>query len=538
MLLLSGDYGITTDEGHRSYCGRMILKFFLSGGVDRTCLSADPRNFYSGFFDVLAALLYGGISGNLNQLLSLPYGGEFQLPYYFEIRHMLNALFGFSAMVFTGLIAKEIRGWRAAVLSFLFICLTPRFFGHSMNNPKDIPAAMAYAMTLWSMIRFLKTWPHPKASTVLCLTASLAIALGIRAGGLLLFCYLFLFSGLAWLLHAIHEKQWQVPFRMFFCIAGIATAAYFVGLLFWPYGMLDPIHHPLQALAESVHFQLQKDLPVLFDGNYFPAAQLPWFYIPKWILISVPFFIHLGLIFFAAFFRQIRLQGLFLFMLLFAVFFPVLFAILKHSVLYDSWRHFLFVYPPLVVLSALAWDYFLSRAGRGVLRTLSVGLLLLCLAEPAVWMVRFHPNESVYFNSLTGGLKGAYGRYETDYWGNSLRAASKWVASFYETQALNRPIKVKSHVDSMLPEYYLMPELGSNLLKCRRSDTDWDFWIGQRWSLPDMIKKRPWPPSTTIHAVEVDGVPLCVVLRNPSRIYDPGPRKNPPLKVPVHDPGI
>ena len=38
-------------------------------------------------------------------------------------------------------------------------------------------------------------------------------------------------------------------------------------------------------------------------------------------------------------------------------------------------------------------------------------------------MVSLHPYQYVYYNRLVGGLAGANGRFETDYWGESYREA-------------------------------------------------------------------------------------------------------------------
>lgn len=40
----------------------------------------------------------------------------------------------------------------------------------------------------------------------------------------------------------------------------------------------------------------------------------------------------------------------------------------------------------------------------------------LTLATAFVQHVRLHPYQSTYFNALVGGVAGADGRYETDYW--------------------------------------------------------------------------------------------------------------------------
>ena len=41
-------------------------------------------------------------------------------------------------------------------------------------------------------------------------------------------------------------------------------------------------------------------------------------------------------------------------------------------------------------------------------------------------MIVLHPYQYIYYNSLVGGLKGAYKKYETDYWGAGFKEATGW----------------------------------------------------------------------------------------------------------------
>ena len=48
-----------------------------------------------------------------------------------------------------------------------------------------------------------------------------------------------------------------------------------------------------------------------------------------------------------------------------------------------------------------------------------------------LWInVRLHPNQYVYYNSFVGGLKGADGQYETDYWANSYKEAVEQMVAY------------------------------------------------------------------------------------------------------------
>jgi hypothetical protein len=96
---------------------------------------------------------------------------------------------------------------------------------------------------------------------------------------------------------------------------------------------------------------------------------------------------------------------------------------------YDGLRHFLFVLPALGVLAGLGsvtvagW---LQRQGvpRPALAWVTAGALL---AIPAWDLVRLHPYQMTYYNGLVGGVGGASGRYQTDYWIASYREGMLWI---------------------------------------------------------------------------------------------------------------
>ena len=77
------------------------------------------------------------------------------------------------------------------------MAFSPRFFGESMNNPKDITMAAGYMVSYLFILKFLKQLPKPSLKTAIGLGLSIGMAMGIRIGGLLLIPYTFLFYGLA-----------------------------------------------------------------------------------------------------------------------------------------------------------------------------------------------------------------------------------------------------------------------------------------------------------------------------------------------------
>ena len=520
MVLLSFDYGIIWDEWIQSQYGKLVLRFILSGGAARDCLTFGKTMYlYGGLFDTITATVYGFLAGNLQAVAASNYLQDLVLPSYFDTRHVINALFGFTAVLFAGLLGKELRNWRTGFLSLLFVLLSPRFFGNSMNNPKDIPFAMGYVMSLYAMVRYFKSWPRPRPASMLFLVVSIATAINIKAGGIMLLCYLFLFAGGIFLTEILQRKPFESSVRFFSFLLGISVAAYLGGLLFWPYGLLDPLHHPLKALAEHSSFIGARGT-LLFEGRLIFNDQIPWYYLPKWIFISVPLYIHLGLLLFLVFIRRILKlpESRYFLMVVFALIFPPLYAITKHSIIYDSWRHFLFIFPPMAVITALAWDSFFTYFQRRSMKIAGILLLALTLLEPVNWMVRFHPHEYVYFNPLVGGLRGAYGRYETDYWGNSLRMGSEWLARYYKRAGLQRPIAVRADGEMISSAYYLIHDLKSSYRMSPKENPNWDFWLTlSRGVDPANLQNGSWPPPVVLHEVVVDGIPLCAVVQNLSR---------------------
>ena len=61
-------------------------------------------------------------------------------------------------------------------------------------NPKDIPFAMGNIMAIYFLYRSYLTWPDIKWKDIAGLAAGIGIAIATRAGGLLLFAYMGLFS--------------------------------------------------------------------------------------------------------------------------------------------------------------------------------------------------------------------------------------------------------------------------------------------------------------------------------------------------------
>ena len=351
---------------------------------------------------------------------------------FFAAAHLFNAFAGFLAILFTGLLARELGNWKTGMLALVLIFLSPRFLGNCMNDPKDIPLAAVHVFFFYFMIRWIKTLPRPPLRLSAALALGIAAGIWVRAGALILIPYLFFFSSAY-----VFYKQWagKVPADwtgLAWRASLIAALGYAGGSLLWPYAQQNPLINPFKTLFIFSNYTLW-DNPILFEGNILKASALPWHYLPKWILISSPLFFLSGLCFLVFFLRRlVRTHDVFfLSMTAVGALSPLLAIILHRSIVYDSWRHVLFIYPLWIVLISLTFQAAWAMAVRSRSQVLFGIFFLVQAAEPAFWMIQNHPNEYVYFNPLVGGLSGAFKQYETDYWGNSLRKGAEWLAKYH-----------------------------------------------------------------------------------------------------------
>ncbi len=97
-----------------------------------------------------------------------------------------------------------------------------------------------------------------------------------------------------------------------------------------------------------------------------------------------------------------------------AVILPLGFIIVWHSTLYDGIRHVLFVIPPLAVIAAAGLLRLAPLVRRLPLISAAIGGAYVGVS---VWMLAvLHPLEYIATNALAGGVAGAQGRFDLDYW--------------------------------------------------------------------------------------------------------------------------
>jgi hypothetical protein len=360
-------------------------------------------------------------------------------------------------------------------------------------------------------MQLLKRWPKLPASASLLIIVSFAITLGIRVGGLLLFFYLWLFALGYWCYSKVYKKEKPNLFRLLLILIGISSAAYFLGLIFLPKAHASFLQGPFASLKYFTHYKavFLETYPTLFMGKYY-TGHVPWYYIPWWILISSPPIFLFGIIVFLATSKMVwtEYRKRFFLLLFVSAIFPVLYVIVKQSLLYHSWRHLFFVYPPMVILSALGWEMAFRKSPR-IPALVLAAFFLFTSSFTIAWSVKNHPHQHAYMNFLVGGLKGAFGQYELDYWGQCAGSAADKLADYFGEKKIQPPYRFHTQGINLVGAYRLRSRLGD------RYDAAWTH----DWRYKVEFFANTVNPSTIngkegeniILTVEADEVPLCIV---------------------------
>jgi len=419
VLATFTQYGTTWDEDYHFWYAHQVIAYYTTFFQDQTALNAPPISYYGALFDVVTALI-APIS---------PFGD-------YATRHLLNALVGLLGIAGCWRLTRLIGGPRAGLLAAILLALTPGYYGHMFNNPKDIPFAAGYAWGLYYLLRLAPSLPRPRPALVIKLGIVIGLALGVRIGALLLLCYLGLVLLIVPALAAWRARQpsaavenWLIEAST--VLAPVLVISYAIMLAFWPWAQVDPLWRPIADIIQFDHH----DFPykTLFAGTYYPAPLLPRIYLPTFFLVQLPeiFVALLGIGLVWGVLRWLRdrvaLETVWpIGLIVFAALFPIAFAMTTHAILFDGLRHFLFVEPPLACCAGLACEAILKRAAHWprAVAVSAAASLALYVGYHVSLMVALHPDEYVYYNAFIGGVPGAVGDFKLDYWANSYHEAT------------------------------------------------------------------------------------------------------------------
>ena len=205
---------------------------------------------------------------------------------------------------------------------------------------------------------------------------------------------------------------------------------------------------------------------MFYFGDYISAENLPWHYPIVWIFITTPllylflFISGSSLIIIRAIKGFLNLnkknntQNLWkdkkerLDIIMFLIFYFTIFLVIKmNSTLYGGWRHLYFIYPCLIFVSIIALEFISKKINYKYVIILIIPFLI----HSAYWMIKNHPFQFVYFNSLAGN--NINNNFELDYWGTSNKHLLNYLLKYDKKE------EIKIYIFSDSPYYFSLPIL-------------------------------------------------------------------------------
>jgi hypothetical protein len=223
------------------------------------------------------------------------------------------------------------------------------------------------------------------------------------------------FAGVLVALYAFRTKGKQVipAVTMYAFIALMAT------YISWPYLWMNPIPNFIGSLQEMSLYPWSG--LVLFNGTYYQSTNLPMSYLPVLLLtqLTEPVWALSIAGWVMAIVGAEKKRGLVELSLLWFVI-PLIAFILFRIALYDNFRQIFFILPPIFLMAGVALE-----AVKNV--KWQAALIVIQLVPALLGITSLHPYEYIYYNQFVGGVSGADGRFETDYWAISFREAAEYV---------------------------------------------------------------------------------------------------------------
>jgi len=420
-----GDYAITVDEFNADDYGQKSLAWYTSFFTNRSNFDSveDTLWFYGPWFHILTTLVQ-----------------SLDLAEHWTTRHLLTFLFGLAALAALLPIARLASG-RWAGLIAVGLCLTTGYlYGSMFFTPVDIP--FMFAMT-WSTLAIMlmavpivPLWP---ATITTGLFTGLAIA--TRSSGLITHVYLIgamTLCAVEALMRGGRSAAGDLTRIGVRTVAAIVIA-WLTAIALWPWLQIG---NPITQFGEAFLFFANHPSSWEFPhwGEMVRTTALPWSYVPAQLLVRLPegFLLLLciavlsGIVSVLAILRlgfapisQPRLsalkeavtvtaqarQPLIVWV---AATLPIAAIILQHSTLYDGIRHVLFLIPMLAMVASFGFLRLAPLLRRFPMTTAAVAGGY--VGHAALAFVLLHPLQYATFNIFAGGVIGAYGRFEQDYW--------------------------------------------------------------------------------------------------------------------------
>ena len=459
-LLVFRDYGFSWDEP------------LFYNYADALGYAYSPTEWFSGHFDVDNSY---GASGDDHKTRGPAYLFLAREPIYLleafgldsaSAWHLANFLFFQLGVYFLYRLSTRWISPSAALAAAALFSWQPLLWGHAFINPKDPPFLVFFLASVclgFEMVDDIVTETKTHRQKLFGLIIP-AIALGITTSirvlgplaGLIVFIY--------FVTRIMQQKKNGVsgsPWLMFIAYGFIAIIAM---LVTWPFLWESPVARFLEVL--KLMSDNPTNLSVLFAGDVYRAGELPRRYLPfmlattltepVWILFICGVFIGYWKLFTErSKIKTNKLTTLTLTLLWFLLL--VAYVLIRRPSMYDGLRHFLFILPPVFILTGFAFEFLFQHIALNWLRA---AIIMVLFFPGLAGILNLHPYEYTYYNSLIGGTSQAFRNYETDYWLTCYKEAVEKLDN-----RLDEPFNLYVHREAYIADYYADAETNIHELR-------------------------------------------------------------------------
>lgn len=420
---------------------------------------------------------------------------------------------------------EKIYGPFAAFVSVISLVLYPLFYGEShFNVQKDIPEAVYYGLSIMS---FYYGYCRRSAGWIFLSAIMFGFAFGTKLNILFMPLTIALWLLLKEGTH-IFRRFWSLPNDVRFSLFLYPIIGFGIFYFSWPHLWFDPVKNILQV------FTYYKNSGILSEPSMPGSYYLYGFnmYAVRWILYTTPiitlFLGSVGIV--TTLVKGWREKNKTSFLILLWFFIPIFRVSIPSSSIYGGVRQIMEYVPAIAILAGIGTSSIVSLFVRYLITWFTIpkrkqanailllqGVVILSFLPITLKMISMHPNESVYFNPIIGGLKGAKEK-NIPGWGNALgnpyRQGINWINLHAEK---NAKVALVYELLSNVPNVLFRSDIHySNTLRSGPNRSG-EYVMGlTNYNTYDSYYHRKYLERflTPVYTVTVDGVDLLKIWKN------------------------
>lgn len=411
---------------------------------------------------------------------------------------------------------KQIFGIFASVIAVLTIYTYPLLVGEQHFNIKDPPMAAFFILALYLFwLGIIKKRPLFIILSALAGGASFGTKLNFAFAPFILLPWIFIYGRR---LFNTSKIKTLLSRKMLTAFILYPTIVFLIFFLTWPALWPDP----MKNISEVFKFYHNVGSSIC---NY-TFLTPPWWKectnpitLKYFILTTPPFSLFLFTVGFIVSLAWIKRRDFTLLLILSFFVITILRVTLPSSAIYGGMRQIMEFIGPMAIISAVGALFLRDQLVKFLsLSVFSTSILLIIGFIPiSLSLIKLHPNENVYFNSLIGGLHGAAERNFPGYgntYGNGYMQGVKWLN---QHAATNSRLALTSGLGQNLSRGQIRGDIdySNNYRSGYNQEREYQMLLIEgNDPLINTFRYEYLSFLNPLYILEVDGVPLLKIWRN------------------------